>query len=331
VSEPNPPQNELSADNLLSEEELERLKESLSSSAQRDPLSLAVPRFKLVREIGPRTQPRLVHPFTVTLEAGGNILAIDHPCPECFRLCRFTPDGDGGTALAEFPKGGGDTELLDPTRFAVDIKSQVYILDSQAGAVKKFTLDGRWIDTFSTAGSSGTPLSDPSDLDIDSAGNIYLADTNNDRVVQLLPNGEVGWVIDCFDRAQEPDDLYEPRSVRVAANGAVYVADSNNNRVVRFGPERRLAAILGNGKRFTFPTRVRLSADGSNVYVADNGDTRVQRFNDLGEKTACLLLGGGGREADFGGGADFDVDAEGHIVMINLLRESIVILDFMES
>lgn len=319
---------------LLSEEDVRRL-QALSAGASRSPLlssgSLAgAPRFKPVREIGRAQDPPLVAPLAVALEPGGNLLVLDQPGPAAFRIRRFCPDGSDGATVAEFAKGPGDDELLGPIRFSLDVDRRLYILDSAASAVKKYAADGRWLDTFSTAGPDDAGLNGPRDLDVDGRNDLYIADTNNDRVVKMRSDGEPAWTLDQFEIAGETEELYEPASVCAGPDGTVYVADSNNNRIVCSTAHRKVSVFLGADKRFSFPSLVRVSADGRLVYVSDQGDNRIQRFDLAGRRTGSIILGSQSEESSQAG-ADWRIDGAGHLVLVNLLRQSIVILEFVEG
>jgi tripartite motif-containing protein 71 len=74
----------------------------------------------------------------------------------------------------------------------------------------------------------------------------------------------------------------EPWDVGVAPDGTVFVTDPDNDRVQYFTPSGSFLGKWGkhgegNGE-FDDPTSVDISADGKRVYVADEGNSRVQYF-----------------------------------------------------
>ncbi|MCD7709074.1 MAG: NHL repeat-containing protein [Clostridiales bacterium] len=76
-------------------------------------------------------------------------------------------------------------------------------------------------------------FSEPQDFCLDDDGNLYVADTGNNRIVVLDPTySEVLQVIDSFDMRGTTSTFDAPYGVCVSENGQLYIADSNNRRVV---------------------------------------------------------------------------------------------------
>jgi hypothetical protein len=69
---------------------------------------------------------------------------------------------------------------------------------------------------------------------VDSAGNVYVVDSENNRVEMFDPNGRflAKWGV----RGVGLGAFSQPTAVAVDCNGSVYVADTNNNRIERFDP-----------------------------------------------------------------------------------------------
>lgn len=290
------------------------------------------PRFKLLGEVGRKSQPALTQPVTLCLDGPDRVLVIDRSEDDGFRLRSLSLQDDSGDVLAKLAKGEEDSQLMEATAVAVR-GDEIIILDAASGALKRFSRDGRWLATFASAGPGGDPLGGPRDVDVDDKGNLYIADTNNDRVVNLDIEGELVWIIDEFPAADgddEPDGLFEPGSVCCGPQGVVYVADSNQNRVIRFDANRQPTLVIEEEGGFEFPSRVRLAPTGDDVFVSDRRNVRVQRFDGQGRRSAALSTSAEDASAEVQGGADFAVDAGGHVVMINPLRESVVTLDFLE-
>jgi sugar lactone lactonase YvrE len=268
----------------------------------------------------------LTRPAAVAVDAAGQILVIDRPEPEAFRLLRFQADGSREDVVARLGRGRDDAELLDPAAVAVDAEGHVLILDAQTGSVRRFTADGRWLATLTAPEAAGPPLTNPRDLQVDAAGCLYIADTDNNRALKLSADGELLWQIERFTSEGDEQDLYEPSSVCVAADGTVYVADTNENRVVVFDRQARLKSVW-NGDRFKFPACVRCSATGL-VYVGDRGLERIRRFQSGGNASGTMLLGKAGADENQLTAGAFTAGADGEIVMLDPVRELVVLLSF---
>ncbi|MCD8348156.1 MAG: gluconolactonase [Lachnospiraceae bacterium] len=90
-------------------------------------------------------------------------------------------------------------------------------------------------------------FSEPQDLYVADDGQIYVADTGNNRVVILNSDmDEVVRVIETFERDGEEDTFNAPYGVFVSENGELYVADSNNKRIVVLTTEGEFVKIVDN-------------------------------------------------------------------------------------
>ena len=83
----------------------------------------------------------------------------------------------------------------------------------------------------------------PTGIAIDGAGNLYLADTGNDRIQKLSPNGEplALWGA----RGPEPGHFRSPHGLAIDGAGNVYVADTKNHRVQKLSPAGQPLAQWG--------------------------------------------------------------------------------------
>lgn len=90
-------------------------------------------------------------------------------------------------------------------------------------------------------------LSSPQDMCVSADGDIFVADTGNNRIVVMNSDmTKVIRVIDSFDRDGAKDGFNAPYGVCVSESGNLYVADSNNARVVVLTPEGEFVKIVDN-------------------------------------------------------------------------------------
>jgi len=148
-------------------------------------------------------------------------------------------------------------------------------------------------------------LDNPRGMAVGADGNIYIADTNNHRIVVARPDGTV---VRTFGTLGNGDgELNEPSGVSLDSDGNVYVADTWNARIAKFGPDGSFLRHWGSGavpygdsftdangkqvQRFAFDTDGRLQTGqanplgffgprnvfvrGERVYIADTGNSRV--------------------------------------------------------
>lgn len=317
--------------------ELSGLQQTLSSSLK----SIGAPeaRFRLIHEFGRKPEPSLSEPVTLAVDRHDRLVVLDRSGDVDFRAIRFSTECTAGETLAVIPRSAAEG-LLNPTGLALDGDSQMYIPDGETGTISKFSSDGRWLETISSAGADEGPFSNPCDVDLDAEGRLYVADSFNDRIVVLRPDGRCESIVSSFANpitGQTDDSLLEPRSICIGPDGTLFVADTNQHRVLAFR-DGRVTDLWHGADLFEFPSEIRLSRDGRVLYVADHGNFRVQRFA-LGRagspakesKTGELGLPKS-RDADsVAGGGDIDVTSQGYVAMINPLRQTAVILDFLEN
>jgi sugar lactone lactonase YvrE len=205
--------------------------------------------------------------------------------------------GDGGAATS--------AQLSQPAGLAIDSAGNLYIADSNNGAVRKVTSAGI-ISTVAGTGTSGfsgdggaatsAKMMAPFAVALDSAGNLYIADyygwirkvTASTGVISTFAgNGTIGYSGD--GGAATAAQFYNPLGVAVDSSGTVYVADSNNG-AVRMIQNGIITTIAGNGTltyagdgglasfaQFSQISSVAVDSQG-NIYVADTGNNAIRLF-----------------------------------------------------
>jgi uncharacterized protein (TIGR03663 family) len=147
----------------------------------------------------------------------------------------------------------------------------------------------------------------PHGLATDAAGNLYVADSNNHRIVKVSPEGEVldtwdstwwigleTWKPGCLgpndeELARGAGEFCEPWGVAVGPNDRVYVADTWNHRVQVFTVQGEFLGQVGafgqSGSDVSaaptlfYGPRDVIVSDAGQVYVSDTGNKRVQVFD----------------------------------------------------
>ena len=136
-----------------------------------------------------------------------------------------------------------------------------------------------------------TRLSQPLGLDIDPEGNLYIADTGNNRILKCSQRGELlreaggfGFDKEQFDR---PVDVW-------AGNGLdVFVVDYNNQRLERYDKDLNYIAsydsdeLQEESRQFGYPSAVEFSSNGE-IFLADHEFNRVLRIDSFGKPQASF-------------------------------------------
>jgi hypothetical protein len=142
---------------------------------------------------------------------------------------------------------------------------------------------------------SGTGLGigqfrNPQDLCIAPDGLIYVADTDNHRIVVLSNDlTQVAGIIETFDHDGSPDTFDRPSGVTVSDRGLIYVADTNKSRIVVLDGDRAVQIIdrprhemLGDNFVFS-PLKLAVDYAGRIYVVANNVFQGIMVFSSDGE------------------------------------------------
>ncbi len=141
----------------------------------------------------------------------------------------------------------------------------------------------------------------PAGLAVDQQGNLYVADSGNNRIQKFDPTGL--FLAQVGSAGTGNGQFSQPWGVAVDAQGNVFVADTWNHRVQKFNQDLQYvtqwgkpASDLKNPKNDEFwgPRDLTVDAEG-NVWVADTGTSRILKFDANG--TYLATLGGPGSEA----------------------------------
>lgn len=203
-------------------------------------------------------------------------------------------------------------QLLGPTGLVADGLGGLYVSDtghhrilyvSPEGTCRVFAGSGRpgWAD------GSGTTAAflKPQGLALDAAGNLYVADRDNNCIRQVTPSGGVSTyagspTIGYQDGAAPNARFRRPSGVAVAADGALYVADTFNHRIRKVGLDGTVSTFAGSGKpagtdgaptKASFYAPLGLAFDPTGgLVVADTQSHRIARV--ALEGTVTTLAGG---------------------------------------
>jgi outer membrane protein assembly factor BamB len=169
-----------------------------------------------------------------------------------------------------------------------------------------------------TASGGRIPLIVPQHVGIDLAGNAYVIDPGNERIVVFGPDG--AYVKELGESGQGPGQFQFSQpgwafgSVDVDVSGAIYVSDTHNHRIQKFDSDGAYlldwgSIGVGDGQ-LNLPGGILVANE--QVYVADYGNNRIQVFTTDGAFVAAWGSFGNG-EGEFRGPAGLAVDSNGNI------------------
>jgi len=91
-------------------------------------------------------------------------------------------------------------------------------------------------------------LNKPNDVFVDKNGNVYIADTGNDRILYYDDSFRLIEIIDEFETENGKDALLGPKCVFVTQKGEIYIADTGNERIVHLSSEHKFIRSIGKPK-----------------------------------------------------------------------------------
>jgi uncharacterized protein (TIGR03437 family) len=279
---------------------------------------------------GPATKAMLSQPMAVAVDASGNLYIAD-----AFnnRIRFVTANGTistlAGTGPGTYTGDGGPASqatLHQPDGLVLDAAGNLFVADKINFAVRKISPNGT-ITTFAGTGKYGFSgdsgpatkalLSTVSDVKFDSAGNLYISDTGNQRIrrvdgsgtiTTIAGTGQIGFGGD--GGAATAAQFSTPQGLAIDSTGAVIVADEFNGRVRRIVPGGAVTTIagqtlsVGDGgpstqARFTNPYNNTVDGAG-NLYIADSQENRVRKVTPSGTITTVAGAGPAGDSGDGG-------------------------------
>ena len=254
------------------------------------------------------------------------------------RIRKLSPNGTittiAGNGIAGFSGDGGpalESSLNFPAGLVFD-KENLYVADRNNHRIRK--IDSKGI--ISTVAGTGIPeccndnglaveahLYFPSDIDVDTEGNLYISDRSNNRIRKVNSDGIITTMAGLgkpgYGGDFGPADkalLKYPFGISLDNKGNFYIADRGNNRVRKIDQRGIITTIAGDGTHsfggdygpanqssLAFPTDVTVDSLGT-VYIADRNNNRVRKIDRLGVITTLMGLS----QTEFNG--DNEISAE---------------------
>jgi sugar lactone lactonase YvrE len=263
---------------------------------------------------GPAIVGNSTGPASLVLDAGGDVFLI-HSSPYLIdyteeTVIKLTPDGnltsigdnwyffsyDSFNPAGEFCVAGiavdqdGNLFVSETIRQTIWKVSPTGVKTLVAG-----TGNGTW--GFSGDGGPATAaqLSFPNGITLDKNGNLFIADSWNNRIRKISSNGIISTIAGNGTAGFGGDggpataaQLWYPLGVAVDPAGNLFIADSHNNRIRRVSPDGTMTTVAGNGTfgfsgdggppasaQLDYPSAIAVDSKG-NLFIADSGNNRIR-------------------------------------------------------
>lgn len=242
---------------------------------------------------GPRAQARFTDPFGVALDGAGNVYLADGG--ESNRIRKIGADGmvstvaGGVEGFADGP--GAAAQFHTPSGIARDRAGNLYVADTGNNAIRKISPAG----LVSTLAGDGRPgerdgvgraarFNGPLGIALAGDGSLYVADTYNDRIRRVAPDGTVSTVAGSgvpgyADGPALAAQLDTPCALAFDGAGALWIADTNNDAIRKLGADGQLTTVARGDEHardalMRRPMGLALTGDGYG-YVASGARGRV--------------------------------------------------------
>jgi uncharacterized repeat protein (TIGR03803 family) len=243
--------------------------------------------------------------------------------------------GDGAAATS--------AELYSPGGVAVDAFGNVFIADSANNRIRQVGTNGI-ITTVVGNGTAGTngdggqaasaELNDPQDVVLDGYGNLYIADSLNNRIRMVGTNGIITTVAGngkqgfAGDGGQATNaEMYQPYGLALDGYGNMFIADFHNSRIRKVATNGIITTVAGNGTNgflgdngqatnaeMHFPFGVAVDVYG-NLYIADYSNNRIRKVGTNGIITTVAGNGTGGYLGDGGLATSAELSSPGGVAL----------------
>jgi sugar lactone lactonase YvrE len=261
-------------------------------------------------------------PCDVYVDSSGNIYVADY---DNSRVCKWTSSGvaigwigggNSGWQTGSNPSWGTNYQsFYGPSGIYVDSSGNIYVADSDNNRICKWNSAGVAIGWISgdngwhtgpalASGTSYRSFNCPEGVCVDSSGNIYVADSYNNRICKWnsagvplgwIGGGNSGWQTGSAPtNASDYQSFYGPSGIYVDSSGNIYVADHGNNRICKWASSGAAIGWIGGGTNvwqtgsgasygtggayFYLPTGVYVDSS-NNIYVADWYNNRISKWH----------------------------------------------------
>jgi len=175
---------------------------------------------------------------------------------------------------------GRKAQFNGPIGVAVDTSGNIYVADSYNDRIRMITPRGQ----VSTVAGQGTPgyadgdrntalFDTPSGIVVANDNSLIIADTGNDRLRRISPEGNVTTLA--------VTDLSSPISLAITHDNFLYVTELDRSRVVQIAPDGT-THVIADDARFNQPTGIAIDPNGrgpATLYVADSGNYIIRRLD----------------------------------------------------
>ncbi|HWW06647.1 NHL repeat-containing protein [Collimonas sp.] len=265
---------------------------------------------------GSGQQARFSHPGGIVIDVAGNLYLADTLNHTIRKVSSAglvsTLAGSAGQA-GQDDGTAGNARFNQPWGITRDSAGNLYVTDTGNHTVRKITAAGV---VTTLAGAAGNPgdtdgngshaqFNFPRGIAIDSAANLYIADTNNNTIRKLSASGDVITLAGTAGAAGSNDGsgqrarFNQPYGIVIDSAGNIHVSDTSNQLIRNLSQTSVVSTLAGaagmagntdgggNNARFDQPMGI-ASDTANNIFVADSGNNLIRKVTPAGQVSTLL-------------------------------------------
>lgn len=176
--------------------------------------------------------------------------------------------------IAKFVFDFGDNlNFSQPEALSIDVKGNIYIVDSGNNRIVKVDKGGTFLDAVGGFGWQPEQFDRPLDVSVSSILDVFIADYNNQRIERY--DKDLNYI---SSYTRKDNEVYEldfgfPSSVAMSKHGELFIADMENDRILKLDTFGQAVLVFGDyswGKgKLTEPRKLEIS-DNDLIFVSDS-------------------------------------------------------------
>jgi DNA-binding beta-propeller fold protein YncE len=252
---------------------------------------------------GPALSASFYYPYGIAVDSDGNLFIADSYNHRIRKINTTgyvtTIAGDGRYAFADGQ--GLSASFYLPTGIALDSAGNLYVADCINNRIRKINSTG-YVTTIAGDGQPAfndgqgliASFYNPYGIAVDSNGNLFIADTENNMIRKINSTGYVSTLAGDGRPAFNDSSVgvfasfMRPADISVDSTGNLYIADCNNNRIRKINAASFVSTSAGDGRSafndgvgvfasFNLPAGTALDS-GGNLYIAEYYNNRIRKI-----------------------------------------------------